>query len=381
MILQRNQNKFTRPQTATLSFLQINLRHSKLASASLGQLLLDMNIDAVLIQEPYATRETLSSSITVANVPIGYNAFHALSSEHAFGSAIIIRESLRAIVLPVSNNEVTAVQINHFGKNLTLLSAYARPSARGLSSVLAAPLSSLSATLSETIISLASNGRTHLWNSAVTDQKGRELENLLYHNLHLANRPLTSLEFTPPSTSFVDVTSGGININFSSWQFLSTPSLSDHPYIFFKCSSASAQTQMPPCPQLRKRFPNLTQIEMCAFSNQASNFLNSSTWKKSLISLGQDCTVELLHHAIGELSNLVSIAKSCKQRATRAPRQAAARLPWWNTDLWALRHKLRTAYKAWAKSKDDANNLAYRRLKSEFQLRIRRWQVGIQPKQ
>ena len=77
---------------------------------------------------------------------------------------------------------------------------------------------------------------------------------------------------------------------------------------------------------------------------------------------------------MGKLSsNLVSIAKSCKQRATRAPRQAAARLPWWNTYLWALRHKLHNAYKAWAKSKDDAENLAYRRLKSEFQLLIRRY--------
>jgi hypothetical protein len=37
---------------ALLKCIQINLRHSSLASSSLSQIILDLDIDVVLIQEP-----------------------------------------------------------------------------------------------------------------------------------------------------------------------------------------------------------------------------------------------------------------------------------------------------------------------------------------
>lgn len=49
-----------------LKCLQINLRHSSLASASLAQVILDFEIDIVLIQEPYALP---TFTPVVANVP------------------------------------------------------------------------------------------------------------------------------------------------------------------------------------------------------------------------------------------------------------------------------------------------------------------------
>ncbi|EFX62974.1 hypothetical protein DAPPUDRAFT_119650 [Daphnia pulex] len=69
-----------------LKCLQINLRHSSLASASLAQAILDFEIDIVLIQEPYAMS---SFTPVVANVPPGFSAFHMLSEDHAYGSAIL----------------------------------------------------------------------------------------------------------------------------------------------------------------------------------------------------------------------------------------------------------------------------------------------------
>ncbi len=51
-----------------LRCLQINLHNSKLASANLSQLVLDLSIDIVLIQEPYAIS---GPSPTLANVPTG----------------------------------------------------------------------------------------------------------------------------------------------------------------------------------------------------------------------------------------------------------------------------------------------------------------------
>ena len=91
-----------------------------------------------------------------------------------------------------------------------LISVYARPSAPNISSIVESPLALLSSELPRSVIGMDSNAKNRLWNSPVTDTKGRELEDaLLLYNLYLANIPTPELDFTPPSTSFVDVTLGG----------------------------------------------------------------------------------------------------------------------------------------------------------------------------
>ncbi len=73
-----------------LKFIQINLRHSKVASASLAQLLLERDIEIVLkYKEHYVV---LSSELFLANVSSRYSSFHSLSREHAYGAAIIVKK-------------------------------------------------------------------------------------------------------------------------------------------------------------------------------------------------------------------------------------------------------------------------------------------------
>ena len=71
-----------------LSVLQINLRHSKAASASLAQLVVENKFDIVLIQEPFAV---FRSAPIVDNIPPGYIVYHALDFDHAYGAAILVR--------------------------------------------------------------------------------------------------------------------------------------------------------------------------------------------------------------------------------------------------------------------------------------------------
>ncbi len=78
-----------------LNCIQINLRHSKAASANLSQLLLDLKIDIALVQEPYAYIS--ADRIIVANIPDNFTAFHDLSEEHAFGATIIVNNSLNPV--------------------------------------------------------------------------------------------------------------------------------------------------------------------------------------------------------------------------------------------------------------------------------------------
>jgi len=78
-----------------LRVLQVNLRHSKSASIHLSQVILDLDLDLLLIQEPYAFLSP-SGDIIVGNIPPGYVSFHNLSNDHAFGAVILAKTSLNA---------------------------------------------------------------------------------------------------------------------------------------------------------------------------------------------------------------------------------------------------------------------------------------------
>ena len=156
-----------------LKCLQINLRHSRRASASLAQVILENDFDFVFIQEPYAI--CIHASV-LTNVPPGYDAFHNLSNDHAFGAAIIVKSCYSAVSRPVPvqlSNFVSFIDVTTCVGTFRLLSIYVRPSIRGISSTLR-PILDCYLTPT-TIIAIGSNAKNRLWNSSTTDNKGMEL--------------------------------------------------------------------------------------------------------------------------------------------------------------------------------------------------------------
>jgi hypothetical protein len=92
--------------------LQVNLRHSKVASASLADVILENKFDLIFIQEPYAKN---SNSPTVSNISPGYISFHSLSKDHTYGSAALVRLSLAATFRSVchsQSNHIAAVDLH-----------------------------------------------------------------------------------------------------------------------------------------------------------------------------------------------------------------------------------------------------------------------------
>ena len=67
-----------------LDCLQINLRHSRMASLHLSQLLIDLKIEIAFIQEPYATNS--DHQISQKYIPDNFISLHALSDDHAYGN-------------------------------------------------------------------------------------------------------------------------------------------------------------------------------------------------------------------------------------------------------------------------------------------------------
>ena len=221
----------------TLKCLQINLRHSKAASANLAQLILDRSLDIILIQEPYVFPGLPPS---IANVPPGYSSFHALTNDHAYGAAVIVRDSLARLgklVTKHHGNNAACVELRTKSGSFRYASVYLRPSLPDLLSTFVPVLSSLASP--STIFGVDGNAKHPMWNSRLLDRRGAELESLLVtYSLNVANRESSLLDFIPCDTAFVDVTLFGSGIDVSSWFFLSDASLSDHPYVYFEVGQA-----------------------------------------------------------------------------------------------------------------------------------------------
>ena len=72
----------------SLICLQINLQHCRNASLNLSQVLVELNVDIALIQEPYAITNKFNNEIFIPNIPVDYTVHHNLNVDHAYGAII-----------------------------------------------------------------------------------------------------------------------------------------------------------------------------------------------------------------------------------------------------------------------------------------------------
>lgn len=200
------------PAKALLQCLQVNLRHSSLASSSLAQVILDFNIDIVLVQETYAYPCTPP---VVANVPPGFSSYHQLSTDHAYGAVILIRDSVVKagnIVCKHISNFAACVELSTRHGPLRFSSIYLRPSISNFLTTISHIFEVASAPFA--IIGADVIARSRLWNSVYNDKRGSDFESFLVcSRLNIINRPNTELVFVPAGTSFVDLTLAGDQVS------------------------------------------------------------------------------------------------------------------------------------------------------------------------
>ncbi len=209
----------TNPSSTNIRCLQINLRHSRAAAMHLSQLLLDLEVDVAFIQEPYAVSAPYPS---LKYVPDGYVQLHSLTTDHAYGAAIIAKRNLYPSMHPLEiNNCAAGVKITVRNQPFYLFSIYCRPSIRDLRSFLLSffhlPSSTLNPrTASRSILCLDSNAMNPLWNSKTLDDKGSAMENFCRSlGLTVCNVALHHLSHCPTNTSFPDITLAGDYANIS----------------------------------------------------------------------------------------------------------------------------------------------------------------------
>jgi hypothetical protein len=191
----------------------------------------------------------LSSFIEVKFIPPGYASFHCLSSEHTFGSAIIIRASLNASLCSFGlSNNCCGIKLPN---NVFFFSIYCRPSLPCIPSHLASILVDIpSWVIKVAILGIDRAANNKSWNSGRTNKIGAELEYcFLDHALSISNVDIALLPHKQSNTLFVDLTLEGYSVSLGGWHY---PSLSDHPFIMFfveydrfSQSSAAKADQLP----------------------------------------------------------------------------------------------------------------------------------------
>ena len=215
-----------------LRCLQINLQHNSTASAYFAQLIFELELDIIFVQEPFL----LSSTRKFPCLPPGYTIHHSPTDDHACESAIISKQVHKVEHLrTTSPNEIVGVELHCKSQKLLCFSIYKRPSTDNLVQILE-NLVRMNQRVDSYIICIDANAHNNIWNSNFTDENGRELEYFIIgNNLNICNVGKQYLAYYPRNTTFVDVTLMGNRIatKMTDWRFLSTPSLSDHPYIYF----------------------------------------------------------------------------------------------------------------------------------------------------
>ena len=338
-----------------LRCLQINLRHSRVASLNLSKLILDMKIDIVLIQEPYP--KTIGDSITIPYFSSNYQIFHDLSQgELYFGSAILVKKGIKVSPIPdVSENHITGVRIDSEQGSCNFLSVYCRPSRsvdRALECLGCLPKSFFE----RTVAALDSNAHNTLWNSRYTDDRGETLEAfILNHDLSIKNSGASPLAL---NTTYVDVTLAGDSLRVNNWRYLADESLSDHPYIFFEVASTVNATE-----SRRKGIPKWKHVFRGAF-------LESLASKVKPLCTAKLRTKKEIDEVVQKLTCI--IVSSARNNSQDNPPFKANDIDWWEPYLYGLRHRLRSLRRELGRYPTEENKIAYREARRRYQFEIRK---------
>lgn len=235
-----------------LKCLQINLRHSKAAGKNLEKVIVDRNADIVFIQEPYVTIK--NNIFLIPYLPKNYKIAHNLDNQHAYGAVIIVKSCLAVSqVGDLMANHLVGLEIKtkHKSPPLRVFSLYCRPSCKNFKAVLD-DFQSFPG-LKNTIIAADINAKNSLWGSKITDKRGKEVETFLNNTqLKIINEKIKHLSYIPAAYSMIDVTFAGEQVTIFDWRFLSTPSLSDHPFIEFTVEIEKVKNERPKIPRIER---------------------------------------------------------------------------------------------------------------------------------
>jgi exonuclease III len=211
--------------------LQINLQHSRTATAELTKRLSSLNTFITFIQEPWQSRKKLHGIPSIIKQ-------HYKPDDH-IRSAICHSANLNIFkVNHLCDRDVTTClwQPGSERDNILLVSVYWDSNSHTLPALLPLAIEFAQHHSYEILLSLDSNAHSTLWGCPRDDARGTTFEQFLYrYNLNLLNTGTTSTYYSirnPQTTaqSIIDLSlaTPALTLHVQSWKVHETWSASDH---------------------------------------------------------------------------------------------------------------------------------------------------------
>lgn len=335
--------------------VQINLRHSRLASDNLNVLLSEEDIDVGLIQEPWV----YEGAIKGLDGP-SHQIFYKKTNGKP-RSCIIIKSHIKAFLCSnLSSPDVTVVSMEVAGgKHILISSIYMAHNEEAPPHVVRNLVVESTKSGKGLLMGCDANARHTLWGSREINERGESLfDFILSTKLLICNKGNKPTFVFPSSDKFkgweevIDVTlmthCPGLNIH--RWRVSEQCSFSDHNLIFFEITIEIVK----PIP-----FRNPRKTNWEKFSRIAVGRLKNSPQDAILDTNGLDKMAESLENAMS-----AAFMKSCP-----VIRSKKVYPKWWNRDLSELRKKTRKVFNECYISKSWA---PYKMVQREYKQAIRR---------
>jgi hypothetical protein len=347
---------------------QLNLQHSRIATYNLTQLILQNDIDVAFVQEPYTVLTN------VAGFPKSFRIF-ASGGGRKRSAIIINNNNIDAIAIrQLSNEDATVLELRHGDLNFYGASLYF-PIDRDIESDIASMEKIIQLTKGKgIIISVDSNSRSKLWHDAITNQRGKSLEEyILTRDLFLKNEDTSTPTFeTMRGRSWIDLTlcNNPMVQKTSGWTCGEEESCADHKIIFFNITAVrtgGTATYFPGKRYLMKT-EDWENFVIQLTTNLQSNFgcLTPST---NLPKCDEELSNKVkLGTDIGEtIHNFITAVAAASDSAFRVSRPGKRNIkersvPWWNGDLTLLRKKSLALRRRYQRTRNDVNLRQQRRL-------------------
>ena len=335
-----------------LKILQVNLQHSRAATANLRTTFRAGRFDIALVQEPWVYQGAVRG-LSSLGADVIYNI-----GDPGPRACLLVKKNISYHPLThLISRDVVAVKIHiHGGQEAVLVSAYLpHDSPQVLPRNLQLAVDNLGAR-DQCLIGCDANAHHTVWGSTNINKRGEDLlEQLTAKNLIVLNVGSEPTFVTSVRQEVLDLTIGTASLSsyIHEWQVMREASLSDHRYICFKLKHDGV---VPP----EYRNPRRTDWE---------------SYRTTLTSRIQETckrvrTIEDLELATQQVEE--AIVRSYHDNCRVSKPREARKDPWWNLDLARQKQELRRRYDTARRTTLSSDWAAYRQTLSEFKKSVRR---------
>ncbi|XP_069968546.1 putative 115 kDa protein in type-1 retrotransposable element R1DM [Bactrocera oleae] len=316
-----------------MKILQINLQHSKAASADLVLRLGRDEADVGLIQEPWL------SSYGISGLRTNSHKLLAARSTGRTRACLLVRNELNVFLIPnFSNEDVVTVRLEDSAREIWLVSAYmphddeVEPTPNLLRMALAEARRKGAAV----IIGSDASSRHTVWGSSDTNARGESFFDFICDvDLFICNRGNCPTFVTASRAEVLDVTLASREIAplIWKWRILVDHSFSDHKYIGLSLDASRPK---------HRTYRNFRNTNWVLYCRKLRSALPTAPDRDSILSAD---AIEELVEVFSSVSRS-ALESSCPLKTEKS----RGKPPWWTSELTEIRSSSRRLFNKARKS-------------------------------